>query len=79
MVPYNLTKTEFQIRVGHFEPDEIILTGEGVFPRIALDLPRDIESDNFNELLEIAKQNLANAEKNEDDQSEVFLDNSEVN
>ena len=73
-----VTKTEFQIRVGHFEPDEITLTG-GVFPRIALDLPRDIECDNFKELLEIAKQNLANVEKIEDNESEVFVDNSAVN
>ena len=64
--------------MGHFEPEEINLTGEGVFPRIGLDLPRDTENDNFKELLEIAKQNLANVEKMEDD-NDVFLENSEVN
>ena len=68
----------FKIRVGHFEPEEINLTGEGVFPRIGLDLPRDTENDNFKELLEIAKQNLANVEKMADD-NDVFLENSEVN
>ena len=69
----------FQIRVGHFEPEEISLTGEGVFPRISLDLPRDTESDNFKELLETAQQNLANVEKINDDDSEVFPESAEVN
>ena len=32
--------TSFQIQVAHFEPDVVNLTGEGVFPRISLDLPR---------------------------------------
>ncbi len=68
----------FQIRVGHFEPEEISLTGEGVFPRISLDLPRDTENNNFKELLVTAKQNLANIEKMNDDESDVFLENSEV-
>ena len=64
----------FQIRVGHFEPEQINLTGEGVFPRISLDLPRDTENDSFKELLETAQQNLANVEKIIDDDSDVFLE-----
>ena len=31
-----------QIQVAHFEPDEIVLTGEGVFPRISFNLPREM-------------------------------------
>ena len=65
--------------MGHFEPEEIGLIGEGVFPRISLDLPRDTENDNFKELLETAQQNLSNVEKIRDDDSDVFLESSEVN
>lgn len=32
----------FQIQVAHLEPDSITLKGQGVFPRICLDLPRNI-------------------------------------
>ena len=30
----------FRVQVAHFEPDLITIHGEGVFPRISLDLPR---------------------------------------
>lgn len=60
-VPAKFEK-RFMIRVGHFEAEEIKLSGEGVFPRITLDLPRDTENDRFKELLDIAKRNLANVE-----------------
>ena len=75
-IKYHIT---FQMRVGHFEPEEITLSGEGVFPRITLDLPRDTENDHFKELFETAKHNLANVEKMEEDESDVFLRDSEVN
>ena len=35
----------FQIQVGHLEPEEISLKGEGSFPRIYLDLPRNIKGE----------------------------------
>ncbi|CAN0312118.1 unnamed protein product, partial [Bubo scandiacus] len=35
----------FQIPVGHLEPEEISLKGEGSFPRIYLDLPRNIKGN----------------------------------
>uniref|UniRef100_A0A8C9LFZ1 HYDIN n=1 Tax=Pavo cristatus TaxID=9049 RepID=A0A8C9LFZ1_PAVCR len=35
----------FQIQVGHLEPETITLKGEGSFPRICLDLPRNIRGD----------------------------------
>lgn len=35
----------FQIQVGHLEPAEISLKGEGIFPRIYLDLPRSIKGE----------------------------------
>ena len=61
--------------MGHFEPEQIKLSGEGVFPRIVLDLPRDIENARFQELLENAKGNLAKVEQNSEEseqESEVF-------
>ena len=38
-VPEKFHKS-FQLQVAHFEPDTVNLLGEGVFPRISLDLPR---------------------------------------
>uniref|UniRef100_G1MRN0 HYDIN axonemal central pair apparatus protein n=1 Tax=Meleagris gallopavo TaxID=9103 RepID=G1MRN0_MELGA len=35
----------FQIQVGHLEPEIITLKGEGSFPRICLDLPRNIRGE----------------------------------
>ncbi|NXI70129.1 HYDIN protein, partial [Anseranas semipalmata] len=35
----------FQIQVGHLEPEKITLKGEGSFPRIYLDLPRNIKGN----------------------------------
>ncbi|XP_026722885.1 hydrocephalus-inducing protein homolog, partial [Athene cunicularia] len=35
----------FQIQVGHLEPEEISLKGEGSFPSIYLDLPRNIKGN----------------------------------
>uniref|UniRef100_A0A8C8B419 HYDIN protein n=1 Tax=Otus sunia TaxID=257818 RepID=A0A8C8B419_9STRI len=35
----------FQIQVGHLEPEEISLKGVGSFPRIHLDLPRNIKGE----------------------------------
>lgn len=67
------------MRVGHFEPEEICLTGEGVFPRITLDLPRDTENDRFKKLFETARGNLSNVENIEEYESDVFVQDSEVN
>ncbi|KAH9493176.1 hypothetical protein Btru_021958, partial [Bulinus truncatus] len=58
-VPEEFKKT-FQIQVAHFEPDSITLTGEGVFPRISLDLPRiEDEEGVYGKLVQEAKKNLA--------------------
>lgn len=32
----------FHLQVAFFEPETISLRGEGVFPRVCLDLPRDL-------------------------------------
>uniref|UniRef100_F6WJJ0 HYDIN axonemal central pair apparatus protein n=1 Tax=Monodelphis domestica TaxID=13616 RepID=F6WJJ0_MONDO len=33
----------FQVQIAHLEPETITVTGEGIFPRICLDLPRNIK------------------------------------
>ncbi|CAL1528045.1 unnamed protein product [Lymnaea stagnalis] len=58
-VPEEFCKT-FQIQVAHFEPDAITISGEGVFPRISLDLPRIKDEEGvYLKLLKEAKENLA--------------------
>ncbi|RXM33054.1 Hydrocephalus-inducing protein [Acipenser ruthenus] len=37
----------FEIQVSYFEPDSISVRGEGIFPRIYLDLPRNITSNKW--------------------------------
>lgn len=50
--------------MAHFEPDEIGICGAGVFPRISLDLPRNVDPDgNYIELETSARENLAKVEK----------------
>lgn len=62
-MPEDFSKS-FKIQVAHFEPDEIRICGSGVFPRISLDLPRNVDPDgNYIELETSARENLAKAEK----------------
>ncbi|XP_075621905.1 hydrocephalus-inducing protein homolog [Balearica regulorum gibbericeps] len=49
----------FQIQVGHLEPEEISLKGEGSFPRIYLDLPRKIKgNEKYEKILKEAKEKI---------------------
>ncbi|NXW03107.1 HYDIN protein, partial [Fregetta grallaria] len=49
----------FQIQVGHLEPEEISLKGEGSFPRIYLDLPRNIKgNEKYEKILKEAKEKM---------------------
>lgn len=51
--------SSFQIQVAHFEPDSVNIYGEGVFPRLTLDLPRAGDADGTCErLLEAAREKL---------------------
>ncbi|XP_068116429.1 hydrocephalus-inducing protein homolog [Hyperolius riggenbachi] len=46
-----------QLQVAHLEPENITLQGVGVFPRISLDLPRNVNgNDKFEPLLRIAEK-----------------------
>ncbi|XP_021112384.1 hydrocephalus-inducing protein homolog isoform X3 [Heterocephalus glaber] len=35
----------FQIQIAHLDPENITLSGEGIFPRISLDLPRNLQGN----------------------------------
>ncbi|XP_030368417.1 hydrocephalus-inducing protein homolog isoform X2 [Strigops habroptila] len=49
----------FQIQLGHLEPEKVLLKGEGTFPRIHLDLPRNIKGNTkYEKILEKAKEKL---------------------
>ena len=44
--------------MAHFEPETIQLHGEGIFPRILLNLPRYSVAGEYEQLLCIARENL---------------------
>lgn len=49
----------FQIQIAHLDPENITLTGEGIFPRICLDLPRNLKGNEKYEIfLNQARKNL---------------------
>ncbi|NXS93719.1 HYDIN protein, partial [Jacana jacana] len=49
----------FQIQVGHLQPEEISLKGEGIFPRICLDLPRNIKGNKkYEKVLKEVKEKM---------------------
>lgn len=54
LTPYSY----FQVRVAHFEPDKITITGEGVFPRVIFDLSLDKQDPRYDTLTQQAIENL---------------------
>ncbi|XP_045149859.1 hydrocephalus-inducing protein homolog [Echinops telfairi] len=49
----------FQIQIAHLDPENIVLNGEGFFPRICLDLPRNLKgNEKYETFLNQAKKNL---------------------
>ncbi|XP_074864560.1 hydrocephalus-inducing protein homolog isoform X2 [Carettochelys insculpta] len=49
----------FQIQVAHLEPESITLKGEGTFPRICLDLPRNIKgNEKYEKILKKVKEKI---------------------
>ncbi|XP_044515296.1 hydrocephalus-inducing protein homolog [Gracilinanus agilis] len=63
----------FQVQIAHLEPETITVTGEGIFPRICLDLPRNIKgNEKYEEFLREAKKNLG--KKNSKDAMSIFPD-----
>ena len=53
-----------QVRVAHFEPNKITLTGEGVFPRVLFDLPPDKEDFRYEELTQQAREGIGREKSN---------------
>ena len=53
-----------QVRVAHFEPNKITLSGEGVFPRVMFDLPPDKEDSRYEELTQQARESLGREKSN---------------
>ena len=68
-VPDVFLKT-FPIQVAHFEPDVITVNGEGVFPRISLDLPR-LPTEDYEELLKSSRGNISFKNKRASIESET--------
>ncbi|XP_015224105.2 hydrocephalus-inducing protein homolog isoform X3 [Lepisosteus oculatus] len=58
----------FEIQVSYYEPDIISLKGEGIFPRISLDLPRNltIDHEKYSSILREAKESLENDTRKEE-------------
>ncbi|KAI4571668.1 hypothetical protein MJG53_013774 [Ovis ammon polii x Ovis aries] len=49
----------FQIQIAHLDPENITLSGEGIFPRICLDLPRNLKGcEKYKIFLNQARKNL---------------------
>ncbi|XP_015443273.1 hydrocephalus-inducing protein homolog isoform X1 [Pteropus alecto] len=49
----------FQIQIAHLDPENITLHGEGIFPRICLDLPRNLKgNEKYETFLNQARKNL---------------------
>uniref|UniRef100_A0A4X2JPP9 HYDIN axonemal central pair apparatus protein n=1 Tax=Vombatus ursinus TaxID=29139 RepID=A0A4X2JPP9_VOMUR len=49
----------FQVQIAHLEPETLTLMGEGIFPQICLDLPRNIKgNEKYEEFLREARKNL---------------------
>ncbi|XP_008833211.1 hydrocephalus-inducing protein homolog [Nannospalax galili] len=49
----------FQIQIAHLDPENITLHGEGIFPRISLDLPRNLRgNEKYESFLDQARKNI---------------------
>ena len=71
-IPEKFEKS-FRIQVAHFELDEVALYGEGVFPRVSLDLPRapDVEGEYERLVARAREQILRERRENERPSSAV--------
>jgi len=52
------------LQVAHFEPETVHLRGEGIFPRIFLNLPRLSVAGEYEQLLCMARENLSKEANN---------------
>ncbi|KAK2848119.1 hypothetical protein Q7C36_009801 [Tachysurus vachellii] len=56
----------FQLQVAFFEPESITIMGEGIFPRVCLDLPRDLNEEQYSLVLKQAKEAVESESQRED-------------
>ncbi|KAF5907639.1 hydrocephalus-inducing protein, partial [Clarias magur] len=54
-----------KLQVAFFEPKSIFLRGEGIFPKVCLDLPRDIDEEQYSSLLNEAKEAVGSESQRE--------------
>ncbi|XP_047678536.1 hydrocephalus-inducing protein-like isoform X5 [Tachysurus fulvidraco] len=59
-------KKVFQLQVAFFEPKSITIMGEGIFPRVCLDLPRDLNEEQYSSVLKQAKEAVESESQRED-------------
>ncbi|XP_035381538.1 hydrocephalus-inducing protein homolog [Electrophorus electricus] len=55
-----------QLQVAFFEPVDITLRGEGVFPRVCLDLPRDLDEERYSSVLKEAREAVESRRQREE-------------
>ncbi|KAJ8272065.1 hypothetical protein COCON_G00109240 [Conger conger] len=58
--------TTFDLQVSFFEAETITLRGEGIFPRVCLDLPRNLEEERYGSVLEEAREVLERERQREE-------------
>nr|XP_023421731.1 hydrocephalus-inducing protein homolog [Cavia porcellus] len=67
----------FQIQIAHLDPENITLRGEGIFPRICLDLPRNLKgNEKYKAFLDLARKNIdkENNKNETQEQSEMVIE-----
>ncbi|XP_035275425.1 hydrocephalus-inducing protein homolog [Anguilla anguilla] len=56
----------FDLQVSFFEVETVALRGEGIFPRVCLDLPRDLEEERYGSVLKEAREALERERQREE-------------
>ncbi|XP_060779913.1 hydrocephalus-inducing protein homolog [Neoarius graeffei] len=64
-IPEVFEKT-FQLQVAFLKPESIMTRGEGMFPRVCLDLPRDLNEEQYSSVLKEAKEAVESEPQRED-------------
>ncbi|XP_062860193.1 hydrocephalus-inducing protein homolog [Trichomycterus rosablanca] len=76
-IPEVFQKT-FQIQVAFLPLETITLRGEGIFPRVCLDLPRSLNEEHYSSVLKEAKEAIEHEHQREDMLSRPATGNGEL-
>ncbi|XP_049339422.1 hydrocephalus-inducing protein homolog isoform X2 [Astyanax mexicanus] len=76
-IPEVFEKT-FLLQVAFFEPEVITLRGEGIFPRVVLDLPRDLDKEQYNSVVKEAKEAMESERQREEALSRPATGEAEI-